>query len=284
MSRAATGSRRGVRRWLPVAVAGAGLALATLGLWPGGGTWGDDGGGDPARETTAALLEGNRLARGGDGGAAVAAYTAGWPGQRGAMGGADRGAGGGATAALAYNLGTTLHRMERLPEALLWYRRAAELAPGDPWVADNLELVRVELNAPRHPAPGLAGRVAGDRVTGEGRALDLAAVALAWLAFALYLALHPLRRRLGPRWQGAAGAAWLLAAGLALALWGAGAAFAAWGPRPAVLLQPCGGTGGGPLPAGSEVWVAPTVDGEWRVTTGPPGRLCSASAVALVAP
>ena len=30
--------------------------------------------------------------------------------------------------------------------------------------------------------------------------------------------------------------------------------------------------------------VAPTVDGEWRVTTGPPGRLCSASAVALVAP
>jgi len=270
---------RPAARWLPVAIATAGLALATLALWPGSGGTGLVLGGDPGPSASAALLEGNRLARGGDLEAAVAAYTAGWPARRSA-GSAGSGAGGGAgsgtVAALAYNLGTTLHRMERLPEALVWYRRAAELAPGDPWVAENLELARVELDAPRHPAPGLAGRLAGDR-----RVLHLAAVALAWLALALYLLRGPLRRSLGPRWRQATGAAWLLPAGLALTLWAAGAAFAAWGPRPAVLLQPCGGPAG-PLPAGSEVWVAPAAEGQWRVTTGPPGQLCTASGVARV--
>ncbi len=269
MSHSPAGTRRTARNWLPLVVAGIGLALATLTLGPAmvpgsGGL----GGGDPARAATAALLEGNRLARGGDGEAAVAAYAAGWPARGRAEGGAD--------AALAYNLGTTLHRMGRLPEALVWYRRAAELAPGDPWVADNLELVRVELAAPRHPAPGLAGRLAGDR-----RVLDVTAVALAWLALALHVLRGPLARRLGPRWKSITGAAWLLPAGLALALWATGAAFAAWGPRPAVLLQPCGGAGG-PLPAGSEVWVAPAGDGQWRVATGAPGRLCPGPSVARI--
>jgi tetratricopeptide (TPR) repeat protein len=244
------------RRHLPAALAAAGLLLASaawLGVPPGG----------DAEVVTAALARGNRLARRGDLEPAVEAYRTGWP------------AGGGAGAALAYNLGTAYHRLGRLPEALLWYRRAAALAPSDPWVADNLELARAELAAVRDPPPGLSGRLAA-----YPAAVPAAAVLLAWSALVLWLARPRLLRAAPPGGEPLARHAWTAAALLALAAWAAGAALAAWGPRPAVLLDPCGA--GGELAAGSEVWVVPAGDGGWAVAGRRTDAVCPASSLGLV--
>lgn len=270
--------------WLPVLLAAAGLALTTWSVV--GGTVGSFVGSQRDGDTAAladALTLGNRLARRGDTDPAIAAYAAGWP----QVGAARDGADGSTAASLAYNLGTTLHRAERLPEALLWYRRAAERTPADPWLRENLELVRAELAAPRHPAPGLAGALAE-----HPGAVPVLAIALAWLALALHLLRAPLRRRWrgGGGWiTGALDGAWALAALLALMVWGAGSLLASHAPRPAILLAPCG-EDGQVLPAGSEVWVAADGAEAWTVR-GDPGRLgaaddssCAADHVALVSP
>jgi len=245
------------KRGVPAAVATIGLLLASAALL------GAPADGDPD-EAAAALARGNRLARRGELDAAVQAYGAGWP------------AGGAAGAALAYNLGTTHHRMEQLPQALLWYRRAAELAPGDPWVNENLELARAELAASRYPAPGLPGRLAA-----HPAAAPLAAVLLAWTALALWLLRPRLLRSAHRLPEPLLRHAWAAVALLSLGAWTVAVALAAWGPRPAVLLDPCA-AGGGRLEAGSEVWVTPAGDGSWAVPGGPPGLVCPATAVGAV--
>lgn len=195
----------------------------------------------------AALRAGNRAFRQGDLAGAVEAYRRG-------IGGAP------VDPVLAYNLGTALHRLGRLPEAVLWYRRAAATGSPDPWLADNLERARSDLAAPRlGPPPVLALPLR--------RPAWLPAVAAAAAWGALLVALAGGRRRRGA-------AVLLLAAGLVLFL--GQLALSRFGPRPAVLLAPCGED----LPAGSEVWVLRRGGGAFRVTG--PGAPCPADAVGLV--
>lgn len=242
---------------LPLGLAAVGLLLATAALL-GAGLGG--GGGDGEAVTREALLRGNRLVRRGELEAAVDAYRAAWP------------AAGPGAATLAYNLGTTYHRLGRLPEALLWYRRSQHRAPADRWVVENLELARTELAATRlGPASFTAHLAARPAWTAT------AAVLLAWLAFALLLARPRLARRLPAP---LADHGWAAAAGLALLVWSAGATLAAWGPRPAVLVDACVGEAGR-LEPGSEVWVTPAGD-DWAVSGGPAGLLCPGPAVGLV--
>jgi len=246
-------------RLAPLLPALAGLVLATAASLGGGGAWLGGGDSELVRD---ALTRGNRLARRGELEAAVDAYAGGL------------GAGSGAVetdgdAALAYNLGTTYHRLGRLPEALLWYRRAAA-AGSDPWLRENLDLARAELSAARFPPAGVVGRLASHP------AVTRAAAALfAWAAMVLYLARRRLQRR-AP--EALADGAWAAAALLALAAWTAGAALTAWGPRPAVLLDACGGE----LTEGSEVWVVPAGDDGWTVSGAKTGLICPVASVGLV--
>ena len=93
------------QRWTRVARLAAGL-LATAAF---------DSAASP-QDPQAALREGNRLFRDGQIEAAVTVYLEGYvpPAPH---------------PTLLYNLGTALHHLDRLPEAVLWYRRAA--AAGD---------------------------------------------------------------------------------------------------------------------------------------------------------
>jgi tetratricopeptide (TPR) repeat protein len=246
-------------RLLPPALAAAGLALALLALFAGRPGRVDDTAATLARD---ALARGNRLVRRGELDAALGAYAAGW----------GDGDGGASAATLAYNLGTTHHRLGQLPEALLWYRRALAAAPSpkDDWLCENLELARAELSAARFDPPGLSGRLAAHPAL-----LTTTAVVLAWLALTLYLARRRLALSLPPvvgEWL------WAAAAAAALAAWAAAFALAAWGPRPAVLLTPCGPE----LAAGSEVWVTPSGDDGWSVAGGATGRICPPGAVGRV--
>lgn len=245
-------------RLLPAALAAAGLTLALVALFAGRPERGDDAAVALAGD---ALARGNRLVRRGELDAALDAYTAGW---------ADDG--GASAATLAYNLGTTHHRLGQLPEALLWYRRALAAAPSpkDDWLRENLELARAELAAARFDPPGLGGRLAAHPALLTG-----AAVVLAWLALTLYLA----RRRLALSLPPAVGEwLWTAAGGAALAAWTAVFALATWGPRPAVLLAPCGPE----LAAGSEIWVTPAGEEGWAVAGGAAGRVCPPSVVGRV--
>lgn len=244
-------------RSLPLAVAVAGLLLAGL-LWLPA----DGGGEGDGAELRDALAHGNRLARRGELEAAVDAYAAGWTGDPG-----------GESASLAYNLGTTYHRLGRLPEALLWYRRAEVRSPGDRALAENLDLARTELAAARYPAPGAGGWLASHPAVAP-----TAAVLLAWAAAILLLLRPRLARSRSPA---LAEGAWLTAAALALVLWGSALALERWGPQPAVLLDRCS-AGGADLPAGSEVWVTPAGDEGWAVPGGPPGLVCPARSVGLL--
>ena len=197
----------------------------------------------------AALREGNALFRDGDLEAALRAFAADWdPAAPDPL--------------LAYNLGATAHRLGRLPEAIVWYRRAQLAGGSDPWLGENLDLARRELALPP-PAgpPGLAAWAA--RRDGE---LRLSTIALSWAAL---LALFTRR-----------GGAWAPATLAALVVLVGGAALAArvWGPRPAVLVAACGD-----LAAGSEVWVDAGAEG-WRVAGGDRERPCPAPAVALLRP
>jgi tetratricopeptide (TPR) repeat protein len=208
----------------------------------------------PTLAASNALEEGNRLFRQGQLVAAMEAYAAGYSPRH-------------PDPVLAYNLGTTAHHLGRLPEAVLWYRRAARLAGGDRWLKDNLELARQSLgNKPLWP-PGPPGWFVRHRL-----ALQVGGVLLAWAALGALLIRFP------SDWR------W----GLALALASVAAAVFASGylglpgsPRAAVLLQACE-AGSDPLPAGSEVWVGPD-DSGWRIS-GKPDGICPEETVALVEP
>lgn len=188
---------------------------------------------DAAAGSGPALLEGNRLFRRGELDAAVDVYL------REVAGGENPTRPANAEPVdptLAYNLGTALHRLGRLPEAVLWYRRGQLGAPDDPWLLANLERARRELGAPRPSEPGPLVMLAR-----RPWLLQSTGALAAWLA--LGAALGPARPGRA-RWTAGA----LLA--LALVLWTAGPALRRFGPGPAVLLEACG-----ELPAGSEVWV-----------------------------
>lgn len=236
-----------------------------------------------AVDPEAALREGNRRFRDGDLDGARAAYVEGW-----------RDAGGETAGLLAYNLGTTAQYRGDLPEAVLWYRRAALDRPRDPWLVDNLTLAREALAAEGSVAVRPRGAW---RLATEGRPwLRVAGVALAWAALLClaWAARRPLRSTGGPRRGPAATTA--VTAGLAALAglaWGAGALAAARGPRPAVLLAPCpmasagpaAGTsasmGGTELPPGSEIWVLPQ-GGDFRIVGQEPPAVCPGAAVGLV--
>lgn len=228
--------------WVALARAG-GLVLCAL-LWIGAGEAVD------RVDPMAALNEGNRLFRDGRLEEAAAAYRAGFDPRA-------------PHPTLVYNLGTTLHHLDRLPEAILWYRRAGDSE--DAWLRDNLWLARRTLGSQSLPPggfDGLMGRHAG--------AFSIAGIVMAWLA----VALIAIRR--APRWS------WLSALGLALGLYGVAVAGAHWASRPAVLLQDCRADAG-ELPAGTEAWVRPRDDGQWRIAARD-AALCPADAVALVQP
>lgn len=215
-----------------------------------------------------ALAAGNRLVRDGRLEDALAAYAAGYEGT------------GSPDPVLAYNLGAVAHRLDRLPEALLWYRRAeVGVQAADPELradlTDNLELAHRSLEA-LGVQPGEAPAVW--RIWIENRRhLPWLGVVLSWGALPL-LALRPgLREKvLVPL---------ALLSGLAAAAGAQPRLLLNAGPRPAVLLQPCPATNAG-LPAGSEVWVTPDGPGNWRVLHRDPGRglRCPGEAVGLVLP
>jgi tetratricopeptide (TPR) repeat protein len=205
---------------------------------------------------SAALEEGNRRFARDEVEAALGAYAAGWSGDGSPLDGA-----------LAYNAGTCAERLGRLPEALLWYRRAAAATPQDSWVQDNLASTRQALGSPPQPE---GARDAWETWVGGGRRLQAAGVALAWAALALLaLVKRPSRRVLA------------LLGLLACAAFAAGEVLAHRGHRghrAAVLLAACPG---GP-PAGSEVWVKPAGNG-WEIA-GRRGSRCPEGTVGLVEP
>lgn len=218
------------------------LLLAVLGFTP-----------SPSPE--AALAEGNLLFEKGDVEAALETYARGWTGARrdGALAGV-----------LAYDAGTCALRLGRLPEALLWYRRAEAVIPGDPWLRDNLTLTRHALGEP--PEDGL---LSGSWPSGR-RWLPWLGVALAWTALLLVL--------LRPR-AGRAGGRVALLALLAGAAFASGPLLDRFGPRAAVLLLSCGGR-----PAGSEVRVRAVDGGGWRIVGERSGPHCPPESVGLVRP
>lgn len=205
-----------------------------------------------AATDSTALTQGNLLFEKDEIEAALEAYARGWTGSGSRRDGILAGV-------LAYNAGTCALRLGRLPEALLWYRRAETAIPGDPWLRDNLSHTRHALD--------------GDPAATEspaiwGRPLAVAGVVLAWAALLLVvLARRPSRGLLA------------LLALLACASFAAGMLPGRFGPRAAVLLLPCGN-----LPAGSEVRVRPLDGGSWRIV-GQRDRLrCPAEGVGLVGP
>lgn len=207
-----------------------------------------------AVRTTDPLREGNRLFRRGDPAGAVDAYRAAGPEALRE------------DPVLAYNLGTALHRLGRLPEAVVWYRRARRLPGHDPWLESNLERARATLAAPHLPPPTLLRPF----LLHPGL-LQTAAVLASWAA--LILAARSIRGGfpVGPR-----AAFVLLIAGAAL--WSAQAAIEAFGPRPAVLTEPCDHS----LPAGSEVWASPAgpgPDAPWTVYGADEPRRCAREAL-----
>lgn len=201
-----------------------------------------------------ALRLGNRAYRDGRLEQALELYTAGYrPGRR----------------LLAYNAGTTAHHLDRLPLALLWYRRAARESDDDAWLRANRELVREQLAAPRHPPPG------------SWATLLPAAPWLTWLGVACaWLGLLIAWRRWGSSRIARLPEIVLALAGLLLA---AGWMLPRRAPRPLVLTAPCDDAKGS-LPAGAETWGRPAADDStaYELTT-PDGPLrCPASGVGEV--
>jgi tetratricopeptide (TPR) repeat protein len=199
-----------------------------------------------------ALRKGNRLFEEGKLEEAMSVYAAGY-----GRGAADL------DPLLAYNLGTTAHHLGRLPEALLWYRRAEASAHRDPWLEDNLAILERSLGAADRPAPGWAAWA------DAGRWLSMTSVVLAWAALALLASGRRVRRLLVP------------AALLSCAAFGGGFLLDRKGPRPAVLLESCP-AGTESLPAGTEILVLPDGQG-WRVL-GQTDLRCPDPAIGLVKP
>ncbi len=207
---------------------------------------------DPAAsvDPIAALNEGNRLFRDGRLEEAAEAYRAGFSPRA-------------PHPTLVYNLGTTMHHLDRLPEAILWYRRAGDSQ--DAWLHDNLWLARRTLGSQSLPPGGIDGLLSR-----HGNMFSIAGIVLAWIAVAL------IAFRRAPRWP------WILAVGLALGFYGIALAGERWASRSAVLLEDCR-TEAGELPAGTEAWVRPGGNGQWRIAAED-AALCPPDAVALVSP
>lgn len=198
-----------------------------------------------------ALLEGNQLFRNGQVEEAVEVYRAGYSAET-------------PHPTLLYNLGTALHHLDRLPEAILWYRRGA--ASDDPWLQENLWLARRSLGSQTLEPAGFMGWLS--RNPG---ASTLAAVLVSWLTL-LFVALRT-RSTL-----------WLAATGgiLTGSLLAGGAAVRHWGLHPAVVLEDCA-TELGELPAGTEAWVRRGTEGEW-IVSGAGAIGCPEESLALIAP
>ncbi len=212
-------------------------------------------------DPVAALNEGNRLFRNGRLEEAVEAYRAGYSP-------ADP------HPTLLYNLATVLHHLDRLPEAVLWYRRAA--GSKDPWLEENLRLARRSLGSQALPPGGNFGRLKPWTDAMRWSAVGLAWIGLVLLAWRSRLPLSPSGDQGGKtRWAA------IPVAVLAAALYGGAFAVDRWGPRPAVLLEDCA-TAAGELPAGTEAWVRHLDDGRYLVPGT--GLVCPATAVAPVFP
>ena len=201
-------------------------------------------------DAQSALSTGNRLFRDGQIEAAIAAYREGYSPSD-------------PHPTLVYNLGAALHHLDRLPEAVLWYRRAAA---DDPWLEENLWLARRSLGSQLLPAGGALGFLG--RHTG---ALRVAAIVLAWAVLASVIATARVPRRI-----------FLGTVLLAAALYLGAVAIDRWGPRPAVILTDCIAPTG-ELPAGTEVWVRRSAEGDWSVS-GTADATCPAASVGLVFP
>ena len=196
---------------------------------------------------TEALREGNRLFAEGRLDAALDAYRAGYRPEMWHP-------------TLIYNMATTLHHLERLPEAILWYRRGdAE----DPWLQENLWLARRSLGSQRLSVSGFAAVLAQ-----HSGSVFAVAVVLAWLS--LLAALWPRAPRL----------AWASALALALLLWLGSWLMARSAPREAVLLADCA-TATGELPAGTELWLWPSA-GEELAVVGFAETFCPGEAVGWI--
>lgn len=207
-----------------------------------------------AADAVSVLRRGNRLFREGRLEEAYDTYRAGWDATE-------------PHPMLLYNLATTAHHLGRLPEAILWYRRAEAVRPGDPWVKENLEQARASLGLTPYAPPGLATRVERHRTV-----LYLLAALLGWTGLALWIV----------RPRSAARPAMALGIG-ALVLYAAVAVAAAVAAAPAVLLEDCSDVGAD-LPAGSELWFVTGTDGTPEALLGGARVSCPESAVAPVDP
>jgi hypothetical protein len=176
-------------------------------------------------DQVSALREGNRLFREGRVEEAHAAYLRGYD----------------ATlphSVLFYNLGTTAQHLDRLPESILWYRRAESISPRDPWLQENLGAARDTLGLRPYAPPGFAGSISR-----SARTLFYLAAAMVWGGVLLWFirSRHPLLIPMV-----------LVVSGMVVY---AGTMIATrWAPAPAVLISDCA-SGNGDLPAGSEIWI-----------------------------
>lgn len=143
------------------------------------------------------------------------------------------------SAAVHYNLGRVDQTLGARPQAVLWYRRALDLAPEDPWARENLSVLRDELGLPP-PDAGLSLTTLMTARAWSGR--------IAALALGLTLAFRLTAGR--PRGWALVSLAAVLVSGHAAIRLAARSA-----PVDAVLMAPCGGAESN-LPAGSEVWVS----------------------------
>jgi len=198
------------------------------------------------------LEEGNRLFRQGRLDAALDAYST----------AIDTGA---TNPILAYNLGVTTHSLARLPEAILWYRRAAQSLEGDPWLQENLEQARRQLGTVPFPDPGFFGI----RQTAAPTLL-IAGLVLAWGA-----AVWLLARSDTPLWPVA------LVAVVSLLCFALGSRLPDAAPHPAVLLQDCASEGQ-VISAGSEIWVSEAPEGAWSPRAPRLAFDCPSQSVALL--
>lgn len=231
------------------------IASATLLLLlVAGGSWGAPAAFAAPADAVEALREGNRLFREGRLEPAYDAYLAGWDAQA-------------PHPVLLYNLATTAHHLGRLPEAVLWYRRAATVNPDDPWVKENLRQARSALGLEPYPPPGVAARIVYHRSL-----VYSAAAALAWAGLLLWI----FRPRHSVR----------LAAGLgvaALLLYGGTLLATRIATTAAVLLEDCSDAEAD-LPAGSEIWLVGGSDESYETVVHGTTVRCPASAVAPVRP
>lgn len=202
----------------------------------------------PLIEAQQALDEGNRLFRNGQIEEAIEAYRAGYAAHD-------------PHPTLLYNLGTALHHIDRLPEAILWYRRAQV---DDPWRDENLWLARRALGSQTLPPGSFLGHLRSHLSW-----LKAAGIVLAWLVLLIFI----VRPRL-PAW-----CLWV-AVVLSLSSYALAAVTASFGPQEVVLLEDCL-SDQGELPAGTEAWARRQADGAWAIS-GTSGVSCAPDAVAAV--